>query len=186
MVQLKFSKKAEEQIKARQEAGGRAASKKTREARDFEADYKGAFHVSSDGWYGHPAAAFRNAMIDACRIVGFVMTRGKLAVFVEADGYEADSGTPLVRVNGEPRMTVMPVRNETGVIDLRARPMFDEWDMDITVKYDADMFGLEDVTNLLWRSGEQCGIGEGRHNSKKSFGMGWGSFRIDLDEEDGD
>jgi hypothetical protein len=117
-------------------------------------------------------------MISACRVVGFKMTHAKLSVFVEPDGFDADDGTPLVRIYGEPMVHEGLVRNATGVADVRWRPMWRQWHAFVRVVYDADQFTLEDVSNLLARAGMQVGIGEGRPDSKMSAGMGWGTFRI--------
>lgn len=179
-VAHKFSQKARLTMMQKQAAGSTARGKKVREARDFEADYQSAMHVSADGWTGIPAPAFRNAMISACRAAGFVMTRAKLSVFVEPDGFDADDGTPLVRITkGEPEVHEGYARNETGVVDIRVRPMWREgWQAVVRVTFDADMLTVTDIANLLARAGLQVGVGEGRPDSKKSAGMGWGTFRI--------
>jgi hypothetical protein len=179
LVQNKFSEKAREQMKATQEAGSTARGKKTREPKDFQKGYEQASHVSREGWYGIPASAFRNAMVSACRIVGFQMTRAKLALFIDADGFDASEGTPLVKITkGKPHYAEHYVRNETGVVDLRPRPMWDEgWEASVTICFDADMFTKVDVANLIARAGVQVGVCEGRPDSKKSCGMGWGTFR---------
>lgn len=177
-VQLKFAEKAKNAMKAKMEAGSQAKKGNKKEARDFDDDYAQALHVSEEGWYGIPAGAFRNAMISACRVVGFQMTKAKLAVFVNADGMDEAEGTPLVRIYGEPEMAVHHVRNATGVADLRVRGMWREWHANIRIRFDHDMFSVEDVTNLLARVGMQVGIGEGRPDGKQSAGMGWGTFEI--------
>jgi len=179
-VQNKFSRKAMEQIKQTQMAGSTARKGKKREPKDFQRAYEEAIHRSTEGWYGIPAPAIRSAMISACRLVGFQMTKAKLAVFVEPDGFDADDGTPLVRITkGEPIYHEAAVRNENGVVDLRARPMWlPGWEADVQIVYDADLFTLEDVANLLLRAGQQVGIGEGRPDSKNSTGMGWGLFTL--------
>jgi hypothetical protein len=110
------------------------------------------------------------------------MTKAKLAVFIEADGIDETEGTPLVKLDaGEPEISLLHVRNATGVVDLRARGMWRKWAASIRVRFDTDMFSLADVTNLLARVGLQVGIGEGRSDSKQSSGMGWGSFSIEGD-----
>lgn len=177
-VQHKFSEKARKQIMATQSAGSVSRSKKKREPRNFDADYKGAMHISSDKWIGIPAPAFRSAMIDACRLIGFKMTHAKLSVFIEHDGIDVDDGTPLVKIIGRPRKHEGYARNETGVVDIRVRPMWEKWRAKLRITFDADQFSLSDVTNLLMRAGRQVGIGEGRPNSKKSHGVGWGTFTI--------
>ena len=173
-----FSQKALIQMQETQEAGSTARTKRTRKARDFDADYEGAKYVSPEGWLGMPAGAFRSAMIDSCRLCGFKMTHAKLSVFVLADGIDAREFKPLVRIYGEPTKLIAPARNDNGSCDLRSRPIWSEWSINLRVRYDADQFTLEDVSNLLNRSGEQVGVGEGRHNSRDSNGCGWGTFRI--------
>ena len=73
----------------------------------------------------------------------------------------------------------MAVRNESGVCDLRPRPMWRKgWEAVVRVRFDGDQFTLIDVANLLLRAGMQVGIGEGRPDSRNSCGMGWGLFRL--------
>lgn len=175
-MQAKFSKKAE--IMAKMQEGSTARSKKSRIARDYDADCSGAMYVSSEGWNGIPASAFRKAMISACRLVGFKMTMAKLAVFVEADSLDVDEGTPLIRINGEWERSDMPCRNATGVIDIRSRPLWREWSADVRIRYDMDQFTQQDIVNLMARVGAQVGIGEGRPDSKDSAGIGFGLFKI--------
>lgn len=177
-VQARFSGKAMQAMMAKHIAGSVAKGKKVREARDFDADYEFAKHVSVDGWCGIPAGAFRQAMISACRLVGFKMTLAKLSVFVEADGFDKIDGVPLIRLEGTPEKNTMAVRNATGVADIRVRPMWREWSAKVRVRYDADQFSIDDMSNLMARVGLQVGIGEGRPDSRESAGLGWGTFRI--------
>lgn len=177
-VQARFSQKAMHMMAEKMAAGSTAKGKRVREARDFDADYRNAMHISTDGWHGIPASAFRQAMISACRLVGFKMTLAKLSVFVEADGFDAVDGIPLIKLHGNPERIDMAVRNATGVADIRVRPMWREWSADVIVRFDADQFTLADVTNLMSRVGMQVGIGEGRPDSRDSAGLGWGTFQI--------
>ncbi len=177
-VQARFSAKAMQAMMSKMAAGGTAKGKKVRDARDFDDDYKAAMHVSTEGWHGIPAGAFRQAMISACRLVGFKMTLAKLSVFVIADGFDQVDGIPLIKLNGKPERIDMAVRNATGVADIRIRPMWREWSAAVKVRYDADQFTRDDVANLMLRVGQQVGIGEGRPDSRESAGLGWGTFRL--------
>ena len=178
-VQARFSAKAMQAMKEKMLAGSTAKGKKVREARNFDEDFEQAKHVSEQGWVGIPASSFRQAIISACRLVGFRMTLAKLSVFVAADGFDRVDGIPLIKLQApEPERTEMAVRNATGVADIRVRPMWREWAADVKVSYDADQFTLQDVTNLMQRVGMQVGIGEGRPDSRDSAGLGWGTFTL--------
>lgn len=179
LVQNRFGSRPKTIMLEKQEAGSTAKSKKIREAKDFDALYRDAMHVSRDGWHGIPAPAFRNALVSSCRTAGFTMTMAKMTIFCEADGFGTD-GTPLVRITkGTPRRMDAAVRNATGVADIRPRPMFDEgWEAAVRIKFDGDAFNLEDVANLMVRAGVQNGVGEGRPNSRMSCGMGWGTWEV--------
>lgn len=179
-VQHRFSVKAKEMMIEKQMAGSTGKKGGKREAKDFDACYLGAMYETEDGKHGIPAAAFRCAMISACKIVGFHMTKAKLAVFITAQGFDKDDGTPLVLfTKGEPRKHEAHVRLETGVADIRVRPMWmPGWEADLEVHWDGDIMTQTDIANLLNRAGMQVGVGEGRPDSKKSTGMGWGTFMI--------
>jgi hypothetical protein len=180
LVINRFSLKTREQIHNKQEAGTTSSIKKNRESKDFKLNYEQAKYISADGWCGIPATAFRNAMVSACRLVGFVMTRAKLSIFIEADGYDKEDMIPLVKITkGEPHYFESYVRLETGVCDLRARPMWNpNWEAIVTISFDADQMTLQDITNLMMRVGKQIGLCEGRPDSKKSCGQGWGLFEL--------
>ena len=178
-VQARFSEKAKNMMMGKMAEGTTARGKKVREARDFDEDCVNAMHIGVDGKVGVPAGAFRAAMISACRLVGFKMTLAKLSVFVEADTFDRVDGVPLVHLHGDWERNDMHVRNATGVIDIRVRPLWREWHINLRVSYDGDQFTDKDVANLIMRAGMQVGIGEGRPDSKSSAGLGWGTFKIE-------
>jgi hypothetical protein len=160
-------------------------SKKAREARDFHEDFVQAKHISTGGWEGFSAASIRAALISACRLTGYTMTRAKLSLFVPAQGYDKVDGLPLVRIYGEPIENTMAVRNATGVADLRCRPLYMDWYALPEIRFDADQFTITDVLNLLRRVGLQVGLGEGRPDSRASVGLGFGTFDVsELTPED--
>jgi hypothetical protein len=185
LMVCKFSAKAQHKMERAQEAGSAAKTKKNRDARNFAADCDAARHIFIDGAGeendGISAAAFRNASIDACRAAGFVMTKAKLGIFCEPDGFDREDGTPLVRILSDApfEMSKMAVRNANGSMDIRARPMWREWKMIVRLRFDLDIFSTEDIANLLRRVGEQVGIGEGRPFGSTGFGMGCGLFTIE-------
>jgi hypothetical protein len=178
LVINRFAAKAD--LMKKHEAGSTGNKGKQKEAKNFEALYEAARHRSTEGWDGIHAGSFRAALVSACRLVGFKMTIARLSVFVQADGFDSE-GTPLIRIIGKPEMVTHTTRNATGVPDVRARPMYKRWSVDLRIRYDADQFKAVDVSNLLLRVGSQVGVGEGRPDSKMSCGMGWGTFDIESD-----
>lgn len=178
LMTARFSKKAE--IMQAQAEGSRSRSKKDRKEKDWDQEWQAAAYKAPEGWYGVNASAFRNASISACRLVGFKMTVAKLSVFVQADGFDEEDSLPLVRVTkGEPKPSYMRVRNATGVIDIRARPLWAPgWEMQPVMQWDAAQFSLTDISNLIARVGLQVGIGEGRPDSRESAGLGYGLFDV--------
>lgn len=179
-VQNKFSNKAMQIMMATQAAGSTAKGKKVRSPKDFEACFREATYISEKGEHGIPCAAFRAAMVSACKLVGFAMTRGKLAFFILKDIVDKSDGTQMVKITkGKPKRFEQMVRNDNGSADIRSRPKWDEgWEATVSVRFDADLFTVQDISNLMARVGAQVGVGEGRPDSKDSCGMGWGLFEV--------
>lgn len=179
-VQCKFSTKVLNEMVAKQEAGSTSKKGAKRDAKDFDALYLAAMHEADEGWRGIPATAFRQALISACRVCGFAMTRAKLSLFCVQDGFDKNDRTPMVKITrGKPHKHLQYVRNASGVADIRSQAMWDAgWQAVVRIRFDADQFTLEDVANLMMRSGLQVGIGCGRPDSTDSSGLGFGTFDI--------
>lgn len=185
LVIHRFSEKVKRQMKQKMEEGKPGGSKKNREAKSSDDSFLEARYVHKDGWDGFHAASIRNAMISACRLVGFKMVLAKLSIFVEADGMdEAEPQIPLIRIIGNAVKQEDMARVETGQPYVTVRAAFYEWKAKVRIRWDEDQFTLTDVTNLLMRVGQQVGIGEGRPDSPNSAGMGWGLFEIAKTEQD--
>lgn len=179
LVVHRFSAKTKNEMKQKMETGKAAGNKKNREAKSTDTTYQEARYISREGWDGVHAGAFRNALISACRLVGYKMTLAKLSLFVLADGWDKqEPQIPLVRIYGEPVKQEDMARVETGQPYVTVRAAYHDWRIKLRVRWDADQFTLPDVANLLSRVGLQVGIGEGRPDSKRSAGMGWGLFEI--------
>jgi len=179
LVIHRFSAKTKNEMKLKMETGKAASSKKNREAKNTDDIYQEARYISKEGWDGFHAGAIRAALISACRLVGFKMTLAKLSVFVEADGWDAqEPQIPLIRIYGKPQKQEDIARVETGQPYVTVRAAFYDWSAKVKIRFDADQFTIDDIYNLLYRVGSQVGIGEGRPDSKKSCGMGWGLFDV--------
>ena len=177
LVIHRFSSKTKQEMKQKMETGKAASSRKNRQPKDTDDIFQESRYISSDGWDGFNAASIRNAMISACRLVGFKMTLAKLSIFVDPDGWdEKEPQIPLIRINGIPKKQEDMARVSTGEPYVTVRAAYHGWSANVKLHWDADQFTTQDISNLLYRVGLQVGIGEGRPDSKKSAGLGWGTF----------
>lgn len=119
---------------------------------------------------GMPARMFKAAAVEAATDVGVFKTSMRSAFFVEGD--------ILPIVGSEPVFRVDPVRLESGVASLVYRPFFEEWSVALTIRYNAGVISAAHILNLFRTAGFGVGVGEGRPKSKKSCGMGWGTFDV--------
>lgn len=179
-VQLRFGEKAKNRMKEEMKKGSLASKKKrVLPPRDFDDDYEQSMYRGPEGEYGIPATSFRQSMIRACNLAGLHMTIAKCTLFVVADFFDPRDGMPLVKMENDPHYCEHIVRNKNGSPDIRVRAMWDPgWKCKVRIRFASDQFCLEEVVNVMIRSGLQVGIGEGRPFSKDSAGMGWGTFEV--------
>lgn len=185
LVIHRFSAKTKAEMKTKMETGKAASSKRNREAKSTDDLFHEARYISKEGWDGFNAAAIRNAMISACRLVNFKMTLAKMSVFVIADSVDAkEPQVPLVRIlDADATKQEDMARVETGQPYVCVRAAYHNWRAEVRIRWDADQFTVEDVTHLLMRVGQQVGLCEGRPDSKNSAGLGWGTFDIEGHEQ---
>lgn len=178
-VYNKFSARQQDAMKAKQEAGSQAKNKMKREPKLFDSIWPETVHWSDEGWHGIPCSAFRDAMITACKTVGFKMTMAKLSIFILADGLDRSDKQPLVKIKGDkPKRFDAPVRLALGSTDIATRGIVENWEASLTIEWDMDQFSATDICNLLARAGKQVGVGAGRPGSRTSNGQGWGTWEI--------
>lgn len=180
LVVHRFSEKTKIEMREKMEVGKAASSRRNRSPKDMDAACNDARYISPEGWDGFNASSVRKAMISACRLVNFKMVLAKMSIFVLADGHDAkEPQIPLVRIYGKHIRQDDMARVETGQPYITTRPAYHNWSAKIRIRWDEDQFSLTDISNLLSRVGMQVGIGEGRHDSKNSAGMGWGGFTLE-------
>ena len=177
-----WGQKAQQEMRAKQEAGSLSLARgKKKAAKDFNALYEGARHRSADGWDGIPAMGFKNAILSVGKLLGIKSAYIKMCIFIISDGMDLDGYTPLVRirkVNPEKFESMVRIGAMVKTSDISVRAKYMNWYARIAVRYDADFISAADIGKLLSRAGIQSGIGEGRATSTNSAGMGWGMFEI--------
>ena len=140
---------------------GKARSKK--EPKDPQADYEGAFYRLPNGKPGFPTIAFKAAAVNAARQVeGLTMTflRGAFHTVGE-----------LVEIEGTPRIREDMVRVGMGTADIRFRPEWAEWAINLTVRLNTRSLTLEQLIHLFNQAGFSVGVGEWRPEKDGRNGM---------------
>ena len=130
-----------------------------------EQRWKTTLHVvnAEELRFGYPGAAFHSALINAGRFSGIQMTHlsgwfrvhwGLLEIHGDAPVMDEAMGRPP----GQQQM--MPI--------YRAR--FNDWQIDVPVKFDESLLPLKSFLGLFARAGQQVGVGAFRPQNKGPFG----------------
>jgi len=160
-----WSEKAKGQMRDKQQKKAKSA----KEAKNPQADFLGAKYTNAKGIDCIRAAFFKNAIVSACRFADDLkMTVIRGALFVEGDML------PLKFKNCNMREDM--VRVGMGTADLRYRPEYTEWSVDITIEYLANVLTPAQIVNLVRLAGFSIGICEWRPEKNGDFGR----FEVDL------
>ena len=142
-------------------------AKSGKQAKNPQDDYEATMYRLPDGGHGFPARGFKASAVNACRqIDGIAMTEARGAFQVVGDLVKLKCSDPVMRED--------MVRIGMGTSDIRYRAMYETWEADITIRYNADFMSQAQIINLFNTAGFCSGIGEWRPSSPKcagSFGM---------------
>lgn len=165
-----FSKKAQEQMLAKQTKKASVGREAKNPWRDFceslywldgmpvepaEADVEG-------GRFGFPAIAFKSAAVTACTSISSIT---KIAA---RQAFHIDQ--EFVELTGVPSMRQDVARVGMGVADLRFRGEFSPWTTILPVKFNAHLLSAEQVVNLFQTAGFAVGVGDWRPERDGQFG----------------
>lgn len=163
-----WSEKSKKMISDKQ--AGKAKNKK-HEIRQPEEDFQNAKHISAEGWEGLPAAALKAAMIRGAKMVGMVMKDTQASFFVNADCEK----TQLVRIHGESQMRTDMVRVGMGSADIRYRPEYLEWYMELNIDFNEGLISIDQLHQIVKAAGYGNGLGEMRPERGK---FNYGRFKL--------
>jgi hypothetical protein len=160
-----------------------------REAKDPEANFEAARYRLSDGGDGVPAGGIKAAISSGFPKGSGVTLKSAKSLRVIAD----DPRTNLVRIVGPanrhdelpieaqgrwPRMREDVVRNQTGVVDIRHRPEYWPWAMQISVQYLPSMISASQLLQGIAMAGHIDGLCEWRPGSKESKSGTYGTWAL--------
>ena len=140
---------------------GKARGKK--EPKDPQRDYEEAFYRDENSAAAFPTIAFKAASVSASRQVeGLTMTflRGAFHTVGE-----------MVPIEGTPHMREDTVRVGMGTADLRYRPEFTQWAVNLKVRLNVRSLTLEQLVHLFNQAGFSVGVGEWRPEKDGRNGM---------------
>jgi hypothetical protein len=146
-------------------------AKGNREKKDPEADFQGARYVRG-GKDCFPTNGIKKAMVEAGYQLGIPKNTIRRGVRIVGDFVEIKSQKPVMR---EDAVRVGPFNNRTA--DLRYRPQYNDWHMDLEIIFRNDVFSADNIAALLENAG-WGGIGEWRPERDGQFG----TFEVETDD----
>ena len=154
-----WSEKAKKMMRDKQ-MGKATAGKETK---DPEKEVEGAMYHTPDGKPGVPAISFKNAAVTACTSLGKAITKvaARQAFHVLGD---------IIAIEGDYYPREDMVRVGMGTADIRYRPCWDKWAVEIDVRFNARVISAEQVVNLFNVAGFAVGICEWRPECSGQMG----------------
>ena len=167
LIVHRFGSKAIKMIQDKQDKKA-----KNRAERDPKSEMEDCLHYFSDKKRtGFPVGGFKQAMVRAGKYLEYEMVNLKGMFSIVAD--EDD----LVEINGDYELRTDMVRVANGSPDIRHRPEYKNWGVNLRIQYNANSISVEQLAQLVNMAGFSCGIGDWRPSSPKRSGD-HGVFKI--------
>lgn len=173
-----FAEKAKQEIRDKQQK----KAKKAKEQRDAQAEFLAARYIDPQGRECVPVTALKKALISAATAFdGLTKVALRQALFVSPTGDPGSALVPIRRLDGSDAASVMREDAVTIGINTRGltyRPMYEEWQLEISIEFNSRLVSEEQLLALVDQAGWGVGICEGR--PERSSALGWGRFeRVD-------
>lgn len=148
--------------------------RRPKQAREPGVEYRDSLYViaeanGSPAVLGFPRAGLKKSLLSAAeRFCGLKSMAPTLSGAIQILG---ENGGPYFALrNAEPREREDPRALKGVRVSLIYRMEIPEWEADVRVVHDADLFDVEQIVNLFTRAGAQVGIGNWRPEKKGEFG----------------
>jgi len=192
LIVLRFSEKAQNMMLNKQ-TGEASAGKEPKNPLEL---FRQAAYRDGDGFL-FPAVCFKAACVSCANDIEEKQTEMRRAFHVHGD-----VGGEFVRIIAPPitspvtewdekyadelkwehahgcSMRMDPVRNASGVADLRFRAFFPTWAMNLSIDYNQNIISLEQLLMLFTVAGFGNGVGEWRVGAKQSKTGTYGRWKI--------
>lgn len=170
-----FAEKAKQEIRDKQQK----KTKQAKAARDPQAEFEAAKYFDADGRECVPVQALKKAIVSAATAFDdLTKVALRQALFVAPADNPASMLVPIERYDGSP--AVGEIREDAVTIGINTRglayrPMYQEWQLRVTVAFNPRLVSEEQLLALIDQAGWGVGICEGR--PEKSSALGWGRFQ---------
>lgn len=171
LIVNRWSEKAKEMMLSAQQTKVRVK----KDPKDPVANFEAARYRLPNGVDGFPAVAFKAAIADATRFFDKSITKVLVKQSILVVGEGPDQLVPLEYESITMREDA--VRNASGVADLRYRPQYWPWTVNLKVRSIKGQFDYESLLALVDAAG-QGGIGEWRPSAPKSASGTFGTFEV--------
>jgi hypothetical protein len=152
-------------------------AKSAKEAKDPQALFNEALYrmPGQTDVYGFPSVAFKASAVDACSMVSdMTKVNARGAFHIIGDMVELKYGKLSQRED--------MVRIGMGTADIRIRPEFSGWSVELNIRYNSGVISLDQLATLFNTAGFSIGVGEWRPQRDGSNGMFHVESAVDLGE----
>jgi hypothetical protein len=188
LITHRWSEKAKKEMRDKQT---KATKTKARDAKNIWGELASALYwvdgmpdVKYEDWdeetyvkyatgarFGFPVTAIKQGAASSVYRIGAVPDKMGMRASFLIDGV-GDEQLGIIESDEIPAMREDMVKVGMGTADLRYRPMFRNWGMTISIRYNANgLFTLEQIVNAINLCGQTNGIGEWRNERDGQFGM---------------
>ena len=122
---------------------------------------------AEQGMFGFPASGFKGAAVSACR---YLKGSGLTMNFVRGAFHVLGDILPLRWEKIRKRDDAVRLQR-TGSADVRYRPEFVGWEIDLPIAFNSRGIGLAQIVNLYQHAGFSVGVGDWRPEKDGVFGM---------------
>lgn len=161
VIPHRWSEKARRMMPGHPESHGKVKERKG--AKNPEEDADGCLYKLDDGRLGIPAAAFKSAIVGACRFFDKPsMVECKLLVYVEGEGIEQ-----LIPIDFKEKVLREDIgRNANGSCELRYRYELMGWSATLRARFISSCLSEDSVVALVDAAG-RLGVGDWRPSAPK-------------------
>lgn len=148
-----------------------AGKKAQKKAKSVDDEMAKRIQKLPSGKIGFSALAFKKAMISATlSFKGLKTAHVKQGCFIDPDGHD-ENGCPLIELTtSKPEALKAHVKNQTGVADIRVRPMVSKWSCTLRMTITPSILSLEAALSVLRVAGRSVGVGDWRPERSGDYG----------------